>query len=88
MACAQLEGDLARAPAELLLYPRYHLDNGSLLGRYALPTIPLALDSVGHYLLVACAPLDIMVLKVDVKVVTLPPLPLWMSSPCLPNLTL
>uniref|UniRef100_A0A061S7S9 Protein ric1 n=1 Tax=Tetraselmis sp. GSL018 TaxID=582737 RepID=A0A061S7S9_9CHLO len=65
VACVRAEG--SSAPAELLLYPRYHLDNSSLLGRYPLHAVPLALDAVGQHLLVACAPLDIMVLKVEVK---------------------
>ena len=68
VACAHVEGERGTAPAELLLYPRYHLDNSSLLARFPLPTIPLALDAVGHHVLVACAPLDIMVLKVEVQV--------------------
>jgi hypothetical protein len=65
VACAHVEGDRSAAPAELLLYPRYHLDNGSRLARFPLATVPLALDAVGHYILVACAPLDVMVLRVD-----------------------
>ncbi|KAK9828450.1 hypothetical protein WJX72_000056 [[Myrmecia] bisecta] len=56
-----------QAPAELLLYPRYHLDNSSLLARYPLPQVPLAMDCIGNHLVVASAPLEVCVLRVDIQ---------------------
>lgn len=46
---------------ELSLYPRYHLDESSLLFRQQLPAKPLALDSWQDYILVATPPFEVRV---------------------------
>lgn len=60
-------GPAEHTAAQLLLYPRYHLDNSSLLARYPLAQAPIAMDAVGSYLLLACEPLDITLLKVTLE---------------------
>ncbi|GMH38535.1 hypothetical protein BSKO_06419 [Bryopsis sp. KO-2023] len=52
---------------ELLLFPRYHLDFGSLLARYSLKDKPVALDCLDKYILVASRPLDVLVLEVAIE---------------------
>ncbi|KAG0587383.1 hypothetical protein KC19_2G160700 [Ceratodon purpureus] len=52
---------------ELCLYPRYHLDEASLLCRKQLPGKPIAMDVRQDYILVTCAPFDIYVFKVHVQ---------------------
>lgn len=52
---------------ELCLYPRYHLDETSLLCRKQLPGKPIALDVWQDYILVTCPPFDIYVFKVHVQ---------------------
>uniref|UniRef100_A0A7I4D4R9 RIC1 C-terminal alpha solenoid region domain-containing protein n=1 Tax=Physcomitrium patens TaxID=3218 RepID=A0A7I4D4R9_PHYPA len=52
---------------ELCLYPRYHLDETSLLYRKQLPGKPIALDVWQDYILVTCPPFDIYVFKVHVQ---------------------
>ncbi|GJP42311.1 hypothetical protein CLOM_g1893 [Closterium sp. NIES-68] len=51
---------------ELCLYPRFHLDESSLLCRHPLPARPLALDAWGDYILVATPPFDIRVYHMHV----------------------
>ncbi|CAI7744404.1 unnamed protein product, partial [Closterium sp. NIES-53] len=51
---------------ELCLYPRFHLDESSLLCRQPLPARPLALDAWGDYILVATPPFDIKVFHMHV----------------------
>jgi hypothetical protein len=41
LACVSQPSSTAAGSAELLLYPRYHLDNASLLARYQLPQVRL-----------------------------------------------
>ena len=41
LACVSQPSFTAAGSAELLLYPRYHLDNASLLARYQLPQVRL-----------------------------------------------
>ncbi len=60
LACASVGGGRERSgsgnssvgSAELLLYPRYHLDNSSLLARYPLPQVgaPVLRGSTGDAL--------------------------------------
>lgn len=52
---------------ELCLYPRYHLDEASLLCRKQLPGKPIAMDVWQDYILVTCPPFDIYVFKVHVQ---------------------
>ena len=47
----------------LRFYPRYHLDQSSLLHTHALPGPPLALDTQGEYLLEVTVPFEIRVYK-------------------------
>ncbi|KAK9831279.1 hypothetical protein WJX74_010194 [Apatococcus lobatus] len=54
------------AIAELLLFPRYHLDMGSLLARHSLSQVPRAMDAVGNFLVIASGSLEIVVMRVDV----------------------
>ncbi|CAI5464880.1 unnamed protein product [Closterium sp. Yama58-4] len=51
---------------ELCLYPRFHLDESSLLCRQPLPARPIALDAWGDYILVATPPFDIKVFHMHV----------------------
>ena len=51
----------------MCLYPRYHLDETSLLYRKQLPGKPIALDVWQDYILVTCPPFDIYVFKVHVQ---------------------
>lgn len=53
--------------SELLLFPRYHLDFGSLLARYSLKEAPVAIDSIDNYILVASRPLEVLVLEVSIE---------------------
>eukprot|EP00854_Cymbomonas_tetramitiformis_P031450 gene31450-39555_t len=56
--------ELSGGKHELLFYPRYHLDNQSLLLRHPLPGgAPLALDSQGDILLEAAAPFDVRIYR-------------------------
>ncbi len=55
------------AAAHLLLYPRFHLDTSSILASHPLPAPPVAIDAAGHYILIACAPLDLTLLHVHVE---------------------
>ncbi|CAI5523710.1 unnamed protein product [Closterium sp. Naga37s-1] len=52
---------------ELCLYPRFHLDESSLLCRQPLPARPIALDAWGDYILVATPPFDIKVFHMHVE---------------------
>lgn len=52
---------------ELCLYPRYHLDEASLLCRKQLPGKPIAMDVWQDYILVTCSPFDIYVFKVHIQ---------------------
>ncbi|KAJ7539613.1 hypothetical protein O6H91_11G101500 [Diphasiastrum complanatum] len=52
---------------ELNLYPRYHLDESSLLYRKQLLDKPIALDVWQDYVLVAYPPFDIQVLHVNIS---------------------
>ncbi|KAH9536131.1 hypothetical protein CY35_17G090800 [Sphagnum magellanicum] len=52
---------------ELSLYPRYHLDETSLLCRKQLPGKAIAMDVWQDYILVTCPPFDIYVFKVHVQ---------------------
>lgn len=51
---------------ELCLYPRYHLDESSLLCRLPLPDRPIAMDTWQDYILVATMPFDIRVFHIHV----------------------
>eukprot|EP00898_Chlorokybus_atmophyticus_P004519 jgi/Chlat1/5068/Chrsp33S08959 len=52
---------------ELLLYPRYHLDQSSLLCRQPLPTQPLAMDTHGEFILTVTSPFALTVYQVAVQ---------------------
>lgn len=52
---------------ELCLYPRFHLDESSLLFRLPLLSRPLALDCWNDFILVASAPFEIRVYHVHVS---------------------
>lgn len=54
------------APYQLLLYPKHHLDSASLLACQPLKQPVLAADSMGPYLLLAFAPLELRLLRVSV----------------------
>ncbi|KAK9798509.1 hypothetical protein WJX73_005261 [Symbiochloris irregularis] len=54
-----------KSGVQLLVFPRFHLDSSSLLGRHPLPQAPLAMDTSGSHVIVAAAPLDITVFRVD-----------------------
>jgi hypothetical protein len=51
---------------ELCLYPRYHLDESSLLCRLPLSDRPIAMDTWQDYILVATMPFDIRVFHIHV----------------------
>ncbi|BBN10730.1 RAB6A-GEF complex partner protein 1 [Marchantia polymorpha subsp. ruderalis] len=51
---------------ELSLYPRYHLDETSLLFRRQLPDKPIAMDVWQDFILVTCPPFDINIFHVHV----------------------
>lgn len=51
---------------ELLFYPRYHLDQSSLLCRKPLLTNPMVMDVYQDYLLVTYRPFDVHVYHVKV----------------------
>jgi hypothetical protein len=57
----------AKCRYELSLYPRYHLDETSLLCRKQLPGKAIAMDVWQDYILVTCPPFDIYVFKVHVQ---------------------
>lgn len=52
---------------ELCLYPRFHLDESSLLLRQPLPARPMALDTWKDYILVATPPFDIRIFHVHLE---------------------
>eukprot|EP00850_Spirogloea_muscicola_P003181 SM000012S25443 [mRNA] locus=s12:1087565:1095716:- [translate_table: standard] len=51
---------------ELSLYPRYHLDESSLLYRQPLPHEPIAMDSYQDFILIATPPFEIRVFHVHI----------------------
>lgn len=53
-----------RAPT-IVMYPSDHLDASSILGKYSLPNLPCAVDTIGPYIAMASAPLDILILRSD-----------------------
>ncbi|GAX78137.1 hypothetical protein CEUSTIGMA_g5579.t1 [Chlamydomonas eustigma] len=53
-------------PCELILFPRYHLDLTSVLVRYPVPQVPLAMDCVGSHILLASQPLEIALFEVSI----------------------
>eukprot|EP00891_Asterochloris_glomerata_P001441 jgi/Astpho2/1441/e_gw1.00025.4.1_t len=69
VACALIGGAKKgdKAGCQLLLYPRYHLDNSSLLARYSLVQTPVAMDALGNFIQIAYAPLDVSVLRIDLS---------------------
>ncbi|KAL9228906.1 hypothetical protein vseg_004436 [Gypsophila vaccaria] len=52
---------------ELLFYPRYHLDQSSLLCRRSLLTKPLVMDIYGDYILVMYHPFDVHIFHVKLS---------------------
>ena len=64
-AVARVASATDGAAAHIVIYPRYHLDNASRLAMYPLASVPSAVDAVGNYLLLACAPLDLTLLHVQ-----------------------
>ena len=52
---------------ELLLYPRFHLDETSLLLRKSLPEPPLALDASGDFILMATPPMELTMYRIDIQ---------------------
>lgn len=52
---------------ELLFYPRYHLDQSSLLCKKSLLTKPIVIDVYQDYILVAYRPFDIHILHVKLS---------------------
>lgn len=51
---------------ELLFYPRYHLDQSSLLCRKPLLGRPMVMDAFENYLLVTYRPFDVHIFQVDI----------------------
>ncbi|KAI8463229.1 MAG: hypothetical protein J3K34DRAFT_462531 [Monoraphidium minutum] len=49
----------------VLVFPKRHLDFGSLVASYELKRPPIAMDCAGHHVLVACGPLDLLLLQLD-----------------------
>lgn len=52
---------------ELLFYPRYHLDQSSLLHRKTLLTKPIVMDVYQDYLLVTYRPFDVHIYHVKLS---------------------
>ncbi|KAI4364719.1 hypothetical protein MLD38_020774 [Melastoma candidum] len=52
---------------ELLFYPRYHLDQSSLLYRKSLITQPMVMDAYDNYILVTYRPFDVHVYHVQIS---------------------
>ena len=55
LACVSQASSKAAGSSELLLYPRYHLDNASLLAQYHLPQVRARMR---HSML--CAQVDVL----------------------------
>lgn len=53
--------------SELLLFPHYHLDFGSLLLRRSLPYTPVALDCLDRHILIASEPLNIVLMECEIQ---------------------
>lgn len=51
----------------MCLYPRYHLDETSLLCRKQLPGKPIAIDVWQDFILVTCPPFDMYVFKAHIQ---------------------
>ena len=58
-------GGSASAVPAVLLFPRDHLDFSSLLARYPLQQLPVAMDAVGPFVALAFAPLEITLMRVE-----------------------
>ncbi|GAB4817477.1 hypothetical protein N2152v2_004523 [Parachlorella kessleri] len=65
--CAHWDTKEGGGSPYLLLYPRHHLDNASLLARAQLPQMPAAADCAGSCLLLAFAPLELRVVRVELE---------------------
>eukprot|EP00884_Botryococcus_braunii_P016462 jgi/Botrbrau1/349/Bobra.110_2s0008.1 len=70
--CATVDG---RSPpstsaTQLLLYPRHYLDTTSLLGRFPLSEVPIAMDALEEWVLLLMSPMTLLLLNVKI----IPPL--------------
>jgi len=52
---------------ELLLYPRFHLDERSLLLRKPLGEPPMAMDASGDFILMATPPMDLTMYRIEIQ---------------------
>lgn len=57
----------SKASYELKMYPRYHLDEASVLCRIGLPYQPIAMDCHSQYLLVALPPFNVRVYELQLQ---------------------
>lgn len=58
---------LIKCRYELLFYPRYHLDQSSLLCRKPLLTKPMVMDVYENYILVTYRPFDVHIFHVNIS---------------------